>query len=172
MKYLYSILLVFLMTFNLNAQYDPGAINYGITANKDFQSLETAGLGLRVEYAYNCYTTYTFEYNRNFSFADNSDNYGEFAAGVNLILFNFHPTTITAGMGYIVNSDSNFEEEEDDATLFFQSGNLNHGVQIKLRALHQISSHIHLFTEVNLKSLGNKYHNLTFGFNYEFNPRR
>ena len=172
MNYIYSLLLIFFLTSKVNAQYSPSAINYGITLNKEFQSLESAGLGLRLEYAYNCFTTYIVEYNRYHSFNEGSDSYDEFGAGINLILFNYFPTTITAGIGYIVNGDSNFEEEEDNATLFFRTGNLNHGAQIKLRALHKISSHVHLFAEANLKSLGNKYHNFLIGFNYEFNPRR
>ena len=75
-------------------------------------------------------------------------------------------------MGYIGNSDSSFENKEDDATLAFRTGNLNHGVQIKLRTLHHITKAVHLFGELNLKSLGSDYHTFLVGFSYDFNPRR
>ena len=114
------------------------------------------------------------EYNRIFSLDKNteSNGYNEIALGTNLILFNWYPTTITAGMAYIGNDDPTFQSKENNATLSFQTGDLNHGVQIKLRALHHITKAIHLFGEFNIKSLGSDYHTFLIGASYNFNPRR
>ncbi|WP_378177130.1 hypothetical protein [Aquimarina sp. SS2-1] len=156
-----------------NAQYEPSAINYGLVAIKSFGSADEIGLGARIEYAPNCYTTYLGEYNRLFSLSadDEVEGYNELALGVNLILFNWYPTTITAGFGYIGNDSSVFEEIEDDALIAFRTGNFNHGAQIKIRALHQIAIPVHIFAELNIKSLGNQYHTFLIGFSYDFDAR-
>ncbi|GAA3522137.1 hypothetical protein GCM10022393_40840 [Aquimarina addita] len=155
------------------AQYDPGAMNYGFSVIKSFHSLNETGAGVRLEYASNCYTTFIGEYNRLFSVGTKEDveSYNELALGVNLILFNWYPTTITAGLGYIGNDSTAFEEIEEDAFLGFRTGDLNHGVQIKIRALHQISVPVHIFAEFNVKSLGRRYDTFLVGFSYDFDAR-
>ncbi|GAA4277750.1 hypothetical protein GCM10022259_24740 [Aquimarina mytili] len=157
----------------ISAQYDPGAVNYGAVAIKNFGLENEVGLGVRVEYAFNCYTTFLGEYNRSFAIAadDAYEGYNELAIGVNLILFNWYPTTITAGMGYIGNDSSIFEDIEDEAFLGFRTGNFNHGAQIKIRALHQVSTPVHVFAELNVKSLGRPYDTFLIGFSYDFNAR-
>ncbi|SEL80258.1 hypothetical protein SAMN04487910_3300 [Aquimarina amphilecti] len=171
-RILFVIILACLSTV-LNAQYEPSAINYGVVAVKSFSSIEEVGLGVRIEYAPNCYTTYMGEYNRLFSIgtSDEVEGYNELALGVNLILFNWYPTTITAGFGYIGNDSSAFEEIEDDALIAFTSGDFNHGAQIKLRALHQIAVPVHIFAEFNIKSLGRRYDTFLIGFSYDFDAR-
>ena len=158
---------------NTYAQYDPGTTNYGIVALKNFGQENEVGLGARVEYAFNCYTTFIGEYNRSFALDpdENYEGFNELALGVNLTLFNWYPTTITAGMGYIGNDSSFFEEIEDDAFLGFRTGNFNHGAQIKIRALHQVSIPVHIFAEFNVKSLGRRYDTFLIGFSYDFNAR-
>ena len=113
------------------------------------------------------------EYNRSFSIASNdeAEAYNELALGVNLILFNWYPTTITAGFGYIGNDSSIFEEIEDEAFIGLRTGDFNHGVQIKLRALYQISIPVHIFAELNIKSLGRRYDTFLVGFSYDFEAR-
>ncbi len=160
-------------TYTSSAQYDSGATNYGLVAIKSFGLQNEAALGARVEYAFNCYTTFMGEYNRSFVIASDQEEevYNELALGVNLILFNWYPTTITAGIGYMGNDSSFFEEIEDEAFLAFRTGNFNHGAQIKIRALHQISTPVHIFAELNLKSLGRRYDTFLVGFSYDFNAR-
>ncbi|MBW1295593.1 hypothetical protein [Aquimarina litoralis] len=172
MKRAFFIILISI-GFVANAQYEPSAINYGLVAIKSFESAEEVGLGARIEYAPNCYTTYMGEYNRLFSVGASNEveGYNELAIGVNLILFNWYPTTITAGFGYIGNDSSVFEEIEDDALIAFRSGDFNHGAQIKLRALHQISIPVHIFAEFNIKSLGRRYDTFLIGFSYDFDAR-
>ena len=171
-KVLFFILLLCLPSIML-AQYDPGAINYGLVAIKSSSSVNEIGLGARIEYAGNCYTTYIGEYNRLFSVGteEEVEGYNELAFGVNLILFNWYPTTITAGFGYIGNDADISEEIEEDALIAFRTGNFNHGAQIKLRALHQVSVPVHIFAELNLKSLGDEFHTLLIGFSYDFDAR-
>ena len=169
--------LLFFVTISYNAlfaQYTPGSFHYGAAAIKGFESTNEFGAGIRVEFAYNCYNTFMLEYNRIETIGGDADNkgYNELAFGTNLILFNWYPTTITAGMGYIGNDDSAFNDEENNAALSFKTGRLNHGVQIKVRALHHITRAIHLFGEFNIKSLGNEYHTFLLGASYNFNPRR
>ena len=174
MKPILILLVFFSFFFEINAQYNPGIFNYGIVAIKGANSVSEIGGGLRVEFAYNCYNTFMVEYNRLFSVASNNENsgYNEVVLGTSLILFNWNPTTVTAGMGYVVNNDSDFKNKVDEANLVFQTESLNHGVQIKLRGLHKLSRSIHVFGEFNLKSLGADYHNFLIGLNYEFNARR
>ncbi len=166
-------LYLFLIPLVISAQYDPGALNYGFVGVKTFGVSDEIGLGARIEYATNCYTTYLGEYNRFFSIGEEKESsaYNEIALGVNLILFNWYPTTITAGIGYLGNDSSIFEDIEEDAFLAFRTGDFNHGAQIKLRALHQISIPMHIFAELNIKSLGRKYDTFLIGFSYDFNAR-
>ena len=56
-------------------------------------------------------------------------------------------------MGYVGNNSSLIEEDSDDAFLVLSSGDFNHGGQIKLRALHQLTIPVPIFAEINLKSL-------------------
>lgn len=168
------VVFVFLVSFafTATAQYDPGAINYGFVGIKSFHSENETGLGIRLEYASNCYTTFIGEYNRLFSIGEEEvEGYNELALGVNLILFNWYPTTITAGLGYMGNDSAVFEDIEDDAFLGFRTGDFNHGVQIKIRALHQISIPVHIFAELNVKSLGRRYDTFLIGFSYDFDAR-
>ncbi len=158
----------------MSAQYDSGAINYGFVASKSFGLQNEVGLGARIEYAFNCYTTFMGEYNRSFTVGgddDDNEGFNELALGVNLILFNWYPTTITAGIGYVGNDSSVFEDFEDEAFLGIRSGSFNHGAQIKIRALHQISIPVHIFAELNVKSLGRRYDTFLIGFSYDFNAR-
>ncbi len=170
-RFLLSLLLL-CAAYTASAQYDPGATNYGLVAIKSFGLQNEVGLGARVEYAFNCYTTFIGEYNRSFAFdVDEYEGFNELAIGVNLIMFNWYPTTITAGMGYIGNDSSVFEDIEDEAFLGFRTGNFNHGAQIKIRALHQISIPVHIFAEFNIKSLGRRYDTFLIGFSYDFYAR-
>ncbi|GGX23074.1 hypothetical protein [Aquimarina muelleri] len=171
-RFLFIILLLFITNTSF-AQYDPGAINYGLVAGKNFGLEEELSFGARVEYAFNCYTTFMGEYNRSLSFENNKGYkaYNEFAFGVNLILFNWYPTTITAGMGYTGNDSAFFEDIEDKAFLGFRTANFNHGAQIKIRVLYHISKPVHVFAELNVKSLGRRYDTFLIGFSYDFYGR-
>lgn len=167
------VLLFLAIAPSASGQYDITALNFGLVAGKGMYSIQNVGLGTRVEYAYNCSTTFMLEYNHLFSVPEdqNFDNYNEVALGVNLIMFNWYPTTITAGFGYMLNDSSYFENIKEDAFLAFQQGNINHGAQIKLRALHQLSQPIHIFAEYNLKSLGRQYDSFLIGFSYDFEAK-
>ncbi len=147
-------------------------MNYGLVVSKNFGQEKELGVGVRVEYAFNCSTTFMGEYNRSFNFDTSDENqktgYNEFAFGVNLILFNWYPTTITAGIGYIANDGTLLDTTEDTSFLSFETGDINHGAQIKIRALHQLSDPIHVFGELNIKSLGSQYHTFLVGISYDF----
>ncbi len=170
MKKILFIISMYSISISVNAQYDPSAINYGFVVIKSSGFDSEVGIGARIEYAPNCFTTYMAEYNRLFSVGgdDPPDGYNELALGVNLILFNWYPTTITAGFGYIGNDSSIFDDFAEEALIGLTTGDITHGVQIKLRALHQISIPVHIFAELNIKSLGNKFHTFLIGFNYDF----
>lgn len=158
-------------TYTASAQYDPSAVNYGLVAVKSFGLENEIAVGARIEYAFNCYTTFMGEYSRTFAInaEDDYEGFNEFALGVNLIMFNWYPTTITAGIGYMGNNSDEFERIENDAFLGFRTGNFNHGAQIKIRALHQVSIPVHIFAELNVKSLGRRYDTFLVGFSYDFN---
>ena len=50
-----------LCSFVSYAQYDINSFNYGLSINKILALGEEAGLGARVEYAFNCSTTFLAE---------------------------------------------------------------------------------------------------------------
>lgn len=163
---LFLLLSVFPLCF-LQAQYDPGAITYGGGLHKNIWS-KSYGAGARLEYAKNCYTTFLGEVN----LSNNSNDIdGELVSSVNLILFNFYPTTITAGMGFLLNFDEDFVENES-SFLVFENENVQFGALMKFRALHKVSSPVHIFVEVNFRSLGKEYHTVNIGYNYNFGARR
>jgi len=167
------ILFLFCSTLTMTAQYDPGVTNYGLVAAKSFGLVNEVSVGARIEYAFNCYTTFIGEYNRAIVIGEDErhEGFNELALGVNLIMFNWFPTTITAGMGYVGNDSIEFEAIEKDAFLGFRTGAFNHGAQIKIRALHYIADPLHIYAEVNVKSLGRRYDTFVIGFNYDFNAR-
>ena len=163
---LFLLLFVFPFSF-LYAQYNPGAINYGGSVHKNIWS-NSYGAGARVEYAANCFTTFLGEVN----LSNNDSNInGELVSSVNLILFNFHPTTITAGMGFLLNFDKNYIEN-DSSFLVFENENAQFGALMKFRALHKVSRTVHIFAEMNLRSIGREYHNVSVGYNYNFGARK
>ena len=164
---------IYCISYAAIAQYDPVAVNYGVVTTKNLGNANELGAGVRIEYAYNCSTTYMAEYTRMFSLGgeESADGYNELALGVNLILFNWYPTTITAGFGYVVNDSSFYQEVKGDNSIGISSGDLHHGAQIKLRALHEVTSSIHIFGELNIKSLGRRYDTFLIGFSYDFYGR-
>jgi len=172
MKKTIILLLLCLYAPIVVAQYEPGAINYGLVLAKPFGAASELGAGLRIEYASNCYTTFLGEYNRYQSFGSETESgYNELAFGVNLILFNWYPTTITAGMGYVGNDSGAIENIEEEGYLVFKTGSLNHGAQIKLRAMHQASVKVHIFAELNIKSIAQRYDTFLIGLSYDFDAR-
>ncbi len=173
MNRILALIFLWCSVYTTSAQYDPSATNYGLVASKSFGLSNEIALGARVEYAFNCYTTFMGEYNRTFAIGaeDDYEEFNELALGVNLIMFNWYPTTITAGIGYVGNDSDEFEAIEEDAFLGFRTGNFNHGAQIKIRALHQVSIPVHIFAELNVKSLGRRYDTFLVGFSYDFNAR-
>lgn len=152
------------------AQYDAAAINYGLSIGKGFGLQSEYTAGARVEYAYNCFNTFIWEYNRALEIGDSNgySGHNEFGFSLNLILFNWYPTTITAGMGYVLNDSKIFKDIEEEALLSFRTGKYNHGAQIKIRALYRLSKSSHLFAEVNAKTLGRRYDTFLVGYSYDF----
>ena len=154
------------------AQYDVTAVNYGVVTLKSLGNENELGAGFRIEYAPNCFTTYMGEFNRFFAIgSDLSEGYSSIAFGVNLIMFNWYPTTITGGMSYVGNNSAPIDEVEKDAFLALGDENFIHGAQLKMRALHRLSAPVHIFAELNLQSLGTRYHNFLIGISYDFGAR-
>ena len=170
MKKKLILLCVMAIPMIVQSQYDINSFHYGISINKNLGQAKEIGVGLRAEYAMNCSTTFIAEYNRSF-FIDSENNqegYNEVALGANIILFNWYPTTITAGIGYIGNDSSIFKSIEDNAYLSFRTGSFNHGAQIKLRGIQELTESLHLFGELNIKSLGRRYDTVVIGLSYDF----
>ena len=174
MRWIYIMMLSGCFFHNAEAQYDINSWHYGLAITKGLGSARELGAGVRIEYAMNCSTTFLGEYNRSFFLDSNPEDseYNELALGVNIILFNWYPTTITAGIGYIGNDSAIFESIEKDAYLSFRTGDFNHGAQIKFRMIHRIGSSLNIFAELNIKSLGRHYDTLGIGFNYDFFGRK
>lgn len=163
------ILALFCYTWYGNAQYIPQGWNYGLGAVANIGEQQQFGFSPRVEYAPTCYTSYLLAYDYYFSLTNpQKEGVHELSFGVNTILFNFEPTYITVGLGYMVNTSTAFEEMQKEALLFFTSGAINHGLQMKLRALIRISLPMHFFMELNVKSLGRYYDTVAIGLLYDF----
>ena len=64
----YILYILFCIATSVSAQYEPQAWNYGLTGSKTVGFKSEVGIGARIEYAPNCYTTYMAEYNRSLDF--------------------------------------------------------------------------------------------------------
>ncbi len=157
------------LVMQLEAQYIPQGVNYGIAATGSFREETLLGFSPRVEYAPTCYTSYMATYGYLFPIADSTvDGIHEFSFSVNTILFNFEPTYITVGAGYMFNTSSTFDEKDNEAILFFKTGDINHGLELKLRALIRLKLPLHVFAEMNIRSLGREYDTIGVGILYDF----
>ncbi len=166
-KILFSIILF--LGIGLHAQYIPDGFNFGAAITSTYQDEQLVGFSPRLEYAPTCYTSYMGTYSYQFSLTDSTiEGFHEFSYSVNTILFNFEPTYITIGGGYMFNTSSTFDEKDNDAILFFKTGDVNHGLELKLRALIRIDLPIHIFAEVNFRSLGRLYDTVGIGALYDF----
>ena len=70
-KWLFLFAMV--VSFSGNAQYDINSFHYGITAHKNLGKSTEGGVGVRMEYAMNCATTFLAEYNRYILFQSGTD---------------------------------------------------------------------------------------------------
>ena len=168
-----KVLFVILLGLGLQsqAQYIPQGVNYGIAAIGSGREEPLIGFSPRVEYAPTCYTSYMATYGYQFSLTENaltSSGFHEFSFSVNTILFNLEPVYITVGGGYMFNTSPAFDEKDTEAILFFKTGTINHGLELKLRALIRVKLPIHIFAEINIRSLGRLYDNIGVGVLYDF----
>lgn len=148
--------------------YERGSIDFGLGAVISVGLQEEAGFDVRFQYTNPTkIKTVIAEYNRFFvKEFENTEVYNELAASYNLRLFHWETLSITAGVGYVVNDYQVLSRARDTSNLFFSTGDVNHAGFLKLRGLYNITTPIHVFAELNLKSFGKRYDTFIFGLTY------
>jgi len=154
--------------FSQDLIYDHGSIDFGLGAIISVGLQEEVGFDIRFQYTSSSKkTTYIAEYNRFFiKEFENTEVYNEFGVSYNLRLIHWEGLSITGGVGYVGNDYEVLSRAEDTSNLFFSTGNFNHAAALKLRGLYNITTPIHVFVELNLKSFGKRYDTVIFGLTY------
>ncbi len=143
----------------------------------DFGGGATVSVGLQDEWAVNMRAqyhqdrawSYLAAYNLFFRrdvTTQNTETFSEFGASVNYKLLTIEPITILGGLGYTLNNFEMRKNHPDTSNLFFETGNFNHGAELKFLGYLPIGKAFRLFAEFNLKSFGRRYDSFTFGLVY------
>ena len=162
------LLFISLNNYGQDMVYERGSVDFGLGAVISVGLQEEAGFDIRFQYTNSTKIKAVIaEYNRFFvKEFENTQVYNELAASYNLRLFNWETLSITAGVGYVVNDYKVLSRARDTSTLFFSTGDVNHAGFLKLRGLYNITTPIHVFVELNLKSFGKRYDTFIFGLTY------
>ncbi|MDY8134120.1 hypothetical protein [Aquimarina sp. 2201CG5-10] len=161
-------LIVFLTALQVYSQYERGSVDFGLGAIISVGLQEEAGFDIRGQYtSADQITTYIAEYNRYFiKEFENTEVYNELIVTYNVRLLHWEVISITGGIGYVGNDYVVLNRAEDTSNLFFTTGSFNHGAELKFRGLYNITTPIHVFVELNLKSFGRRYDTFAFGLTY------
>ncbi|WP_223148895.1 hypothetical protein [Aquimarina sp. RZ0] len=149
-------------------QYESGSVDFGVGAVISVGLQEEVGFDIRFQYTSPTQkTTYIGEYNRYFiKEFENTEVYNELAFSYNIRLIHWETLSITGGIGYVGNDYRVLARAEDTSNLFFSTGDINHGAALKFRGIYNITTPIHIFAELNLKSFGKRYDTFAFGLTY------
>ena len=98
--------------------------------------------------------------------SQNTESFTEIALTANYKLFDISGISVYGGIGYTGNNFDVNESDPDTSTLYFETGNINHGAQIKFLGILPLGKRIKLFSELNLKSFGRRYDTFAFGLLY------
>ncbi|MDH7444462.1 hypothetical protein [Aquimarina sp. 2201CG14-23] len=160
---------IFLVSLNMFSQnYERGSVDFGLGAVISVGLQEEAGFDIRFQYTSSSQkTTYLGEYNRFFvKEFENTEVYNEFGLSYNIRLIHWETLSITGGVGYVINDYEVLSRAEDTSDFFFSTGDINHAGFLKFRGLYNITTPIHIFVELNLKSFGKRYDTVIFGLTY------
>lgn len=125
-------------------------------------------VGVRTHYHWNRWSGLA-EYNLFFqrdATSQNTAHFNEIALGVNYYLTGILGISVSAGLGYVGNNFDLNENDPDTSTLYFKSGNFNHGAQLKLLGNIPLGKRIKIYAEMNFKSFGRRYDTFAFGLLY------
>ncbi len=159
---------VLLFSSNVFSQYENGSIDFGLGAVISVGLQEEVGFDIRFQYTSQTQKdSYIAEYNRYFiKEFENTEVYNELGVSYNIRLIHWETLSITGGLGYVGNDYRVLSRAEDTSNLFFSTGNFNHGAVLKFRGLYHLTTPIHIFAELNLKSFGRRYDTFAFGITY------
>lgn len=132
------------------------------------------GIGIRSHYHTHEKWGFSGEYNiffRRDVTAQNTETFKEVVVSANYKLMEILGVSIFGGLGYTGNNFELNERDPDTSTLYLESGNFNHGAQLKLLGNLPLGTHMKLFAEMNLKSFGRRYDTFAFGLLYSIPMR-
>lgn len=132
------------------------------------------GIGVRSHYHTNEKWGFSGEYTiffRRDVTAQNTETFNEVLVSANYKLMEILGVSIFGGLGYTGNNFELNERDPDTSTLYLESGNFNHGAQIKFLGNLPLGTHMKLFAEMNLKSFGRRYDTFAFGLLYSIPMR-
>lgn len=147
-----------------NSSFDFGA---GAIISVGFQ--EEWGVDIRAHFHTNEKLSFSGAYNLFFRrdvTSQNTETFNEVALNVNYKLMEIIAISIFGGVGYVGNNFEMNHRDLDTSKLYFESGNINHGAQIKFLGTLPLGTHINIFAEMNLKSFGRRYDTFAFGLVY------
>lgn len=152
---------------NMNAQTRSFDFGAGAIISVGFQ--EEWGVDVRAHYHHTEKWGFSGEYNiffRRDVTSQNTETFNEITLNANYKLMEIVGISIFGGLGYTGNNFDLNDRDPDTSTLYFESGNFNHGAQIKLLGNMPIGTHVKIFAEMNLKSFGRRYDTFVFGLLY------
>lgn len=98
--------------------------------------------------------------------SQNTHTFNEVALGANYYLTDFFGISLFAGLGYVGNNFDINQNDPDTSKLYLESGNFNHGAQLKFLGNLPLGKRIKLYAEMNFKSFGRRYDTFAFGLFY------
>lgn len=125
-------------------------------------------LGVRAHYHQEGWS-YLGEYNLFFRrdvTSQNTHTFNEIAVSANYYLTDLFGISIFSGLGYVGNNFDINENDPDTSKLYVESGNFNHGLQLKFLGNIAFSARVKLYAEINFKSFGRRYDTFAFGLLY------
>lgn len=160
---------VFLILLLFSNLLSAQAIDFGGGATLSVGLQDEWAVNMRAQYHEEKQWSYLAEYNLFFRrdvTTQNTETFSEFAASINYQLLEFGKISILGGLGYTANNFEMNKKDPDASNLFFETGKLNHGAQLKFLGFLPLGKAFKLFAELNLKSFGRRYDTFTFGLIY------
>ncbi|HET8809659.1 MAG TPA: outer membrane beta-barrel protein [Flavobacteriaceae bacterium] len=130
---------------------------------------EEWGVDVRAHYHTNEKWGFSGEYNLFFRrdvTSQNTETFSEITLNVNYKLMEIVGISVFGGLGYTGNNFDMNQRDPDSSNIYFETGNFNHGAQIKFLGNLPLGKSVKLFAELNLKSFGRRYDTFVFGLLY------
>lgn len=162
------VLCILLCQTVFSQQFEHGSIDMGMGALLSVGLQEETGFDIRVQYTSTSQkNSVTGEFNRYFRKEfENTETFNEAIITYNRRIYQWETIRFTGGVGYALNNYPLATNATDTSNLFFTTGSLNHGANLKLQGSILLIEPVSLFVEVNAKSFGRRYDTVAFGLVY------